>query len=374
MVYDNPWWENRNGRYCCIRDLMINGREEEVIFFENEFLPGENVSRDTINISFELDATPMGSKGRYIARKIHDEDTGPYSDQYFARHITSGAGPPRNFYNGRNFFLLHTVFDGGNSATRADGPRGLRSAFMDAKGSWLKMYRECEDDYAKDAIFALMSLCAADLGAPYYKIANARLDAVIQQPTTWLSENIGYALCDCSTKEQRELFKRVRRLGDKQPLMAIRLLSKAMWGNPAFLTNMDRKWLLGYFDIAADRLKQVRKEKTFNWLRRKEITACLEYILAVYRLRSLGDEGVNRYLSRNNPIVEELYRTLESLVDAVVDGTLEIRSFLKLDISGKKELYQDMPDLLYALLVYVTGDDGAGDIKITGLSLEDIEV
>lgn len=60
-------------------------------------------------------------------------------------------------------------------------------------------------------------------------------------------------------------------------------------------------------------------------------------------------------------------------MDAIIDGSLEIRSFLRLDIPDKG-IYWDVPDLLHALLVYVTGDDGAGDIRITGLSLDDIEM
>ena len=60
-------------------------------------------------------------------------------------------------------------------------------------------------------------------------------------------------------------------------------------------------------------------------------------------------------------------------MDAIIDGSLEIRSFLRLDVPDKG-IYRDVPDLLYALLVYVTGDDGAGDIRITGLSLDDIEM
>ena len=204
-------------------------------------------------------------------------------------------------------------------------------------------------------------------------IANAKLDDIMARPSLPLPDNMGYALGACTSDEERALLERFSLLEKAKPLRGIRLLSKAAWGNPNLILNVDRSLLLDYFEIAVDNLKQICEEERFGQRDRKKITACLEYILAVYRLRSLGDEGLNRYLSRNEPIVQELYRSLEVVVDAVIDGSLEIRSFLRLDIPDKG-IYRDVPDLLYALLVYVTCDDGASDIRITGLSLDDIEM
>lgn len=373
--YGDIWRLDRSGKHYCIRDLMLDSRMETVAFFESMFLPGENFSPRISNVSFEVDTSKESRNGRYRAENIHDEDRGPYQPEraYFAKRIRRGDFPPSYLYNGRASFLLHTVFCAGNSTTQADAPPALTAAFEDAKESWLRIYQRCGDSQVGGAVFALMSLCAADLGAPYYMIANAKLDDIMARSSLPLPDNMGYALGACSSDEECALLERFLRLGDKNPLRAIRLLSKAVWGNPGFMMNVDKRLLLDYFDIAVDNLKWMCNEKRFGQRDRKKITACLEYILAVYRLRSLGDEGLNRYLSRNEPIVQELYRSLEAIVDAIIDGSLKIRSFLRLDIPDKG-IYRDVPDLLYALLVYVTGDDGAGDIRITGLSLDDIEM
>lgn len=373
--YKDVWRLDKGGKHYCIRDLTLDGRMVTVAFFESMFLRGESFSPRITNVSFEVDMSKEGRNGRYRAETIHDEDRGPYQPEhvYFAKQIRRGDFPPSYLYNGRASFLLHTVFGAGNSAMRTDAPSTLTAAFEDAKESWLRIYQRCGDNQVGDAIFALMSLCAADLGAPYYTIANAKLDDIMARPSLPLLDNMGYALGACSSDEECALLERFLRLGDNNPLRAIRLLSKAAWGNPGFVMNVDKRLLLDYFDIATDNLKWMCNEKKFGQRDRKKITACLEYILAVYRLRSLDEEGLNRYLSRNNPIVQELYRSLEVIVDAIIDGSLKILSFLRLDIQNKG-IYQDVPDLLYALLVYVTGDDGAGDIRITGLSLDDIEM
>lgn len=376
--YGGIWRLDKGGRHYCMREVQIDGRPETITFFENMFDPRESFSENISNISFLVDMRKKPFQGRYCAERIHDENMGPYEPEraFIAKRIRNGNVPPNYIYGGWAFFLLHTVFGTGNSVLQADAPSELTAAFEDAKETWLRIYRRCDDSQIEGKLFALMSLCAKDLGNPYYMIANAKLDELMAHPNSPLPDNMGYALGACSSAEERALLERFALLEEAKPLRGVRLLSKAAWGNPDFIMNVDRVdrgLLLDYFDIAVDSLKQICEEKRFGWWNRRKITACLEYILAVYRLRSLGDEGLNRYLSRNEPIVQELYRLLEVIVDAIIDGSLEIRSFLRLDIPDKG-IYWDVPDLLYALLVYVTGDDGAGDIRITGLSLDDIEM
>lgn len=370
--YGSVWRPDKNGRQFCIRDLSIAGSIKTVAFFETRFDRRESFSPHITNVSFELD---MDSEGRYLAKNIHDESKGPYQQEraYWARLIREGDAPPFYLYNGRAFFLLHAVFGARKSIRQADAPPELGAAFENAKEAWLRIYQRCMDSPSGSSIFALMSLCASDLGTPYYIIANALLDKLTTGPNLLLQDYMGYALGDYTSEEERALLDRFIILEKKKPLRGLRMLSKAAWGNPDFIMNVEKNLLLDYFDSAAHALKQLCEDEKFGDWHRKDITVCLEYLLAVYRLRSLGDERMNRYLSRNRPVVQDLYHSLEVLVGAIADGRLEIRSFLRLDISSKG-IYQDIPDLLYALLIYVTGDSGAGDIKIAGLSLENIEM
>jgi hypothetical protein len=79
------------------------------------------------------------------------------------------------------------------------------------------------------------------------------------------------------------------------------------------------------------------------------------------RLRSLNDETItNKYLSLNNPKMQELYKYLEMMADS----NTKIYSFLKLEITSKG-IYEKICDLLYVLFVYVTGSNAEGEIRIS---------
>ena len=80
-----------------------------------------------------------------------------------------------------------------------------------------------------------------------------------------------------------------------------------------------------------------------------------------------------RALSQNNRNVQRLYEYLERVIDMARDNIIEIKCLLNLEIADKG-IYESIPNLLYALLVYITGNTEVGDIRIKGLSMEDLEV
>ena len=67
---------------------------------------------------------------------------------------------------------------------------------------------------------------------------------------------------------------------------------------------------------------------------------------------------------------DEIILTLTT-VNSLIENKIEIHSFLSLEIKNKG-VYEDVPNILYALLLFITGAEGAGDIKIAGLSLDDL--
>lgn len=151
-------------------------------------------------------------------------------------------------------------------------------------------------------------------------------------------------------------------------------MSKAVWGNPDFIWNFPITITMRYFDFAIDRLGELVGESV-NRKAGKDITMCLEYILAVYRLREkyCTSEDVMKILSQNNRNVQRLYEYLEKIIDMARDIIIEIKCLLNLEIADKG-IYDSIPNLLYALLVYITGNTEAGDIRIKGLSMKDLEV
>lgn len=232
-------------------------------------------------------------------------------------------------------------------------------SFVRTKNRWLMMFLDCDDDKKRMQIFNIMSLAASDIGRNYYLLAQRVLEEYKTNQDK-ITDYIGYALDDGTSDYQKSLFNSIISLKKEK---VICILSKAVWGNEDLIKNIPISVTLEYFEAAINYLGRLIKDAK----KTKDITMCLEYVLCVFRLRSYKDDGLNKMLSLNNKYVKKLYKYVETLIE----NKTEIHSFLPLEINNKG-VYEDVPNILYALLIYITGAEGADDIKIAGLSLDDL--
>jgi hypothetical protein len=64
---------------------------------------------------------------------------------------------------------------------------------------------------------------------------------------------------------------------------------------------------------------------------------------------------------------------VEEITDKVRDGKMDIKCMLALEFKDKG-VFSNIPNLLYALLICISGNSESDDIKIAGLSMDDLEV
>lgn len=354
-------WVDKGHGYASYPYLNIDGKSVKVAFFENQFDHPEEFHTGITEVSFEV----VPYNDIFKAVKIHDECSGePYQEvkNYFAINIRKGRTPGQFTYNGWVYFMMLSMFTGKNSFYDEECPEELREAFEFARDTWIDSFNNCDDEYIKMRMFNLLSLVAKDIGASYFDIAGKYLEDYMLNEGK-LPDYIGYALGDCTSESEINLFYQIAGLKKEK---AVCILSKAIWGNEDFIWNVPIANTLNYFEEAIKYIKKMCAGINPNG---KDITMCLEYILGVLRLRKYNDSDLNYRLSMNNPLVRELY----DLIEQIIDRKIEIYSFLDLDVQNKG-IYDAVPDLLYALLVYISGEKGAGDIKISGLDLKDIEV
>lgn len=373
---DGHIWKSLNRGHACFKTMNVPEFDPynpiTVALFENQFDHPECFYMGISNVSFEI--VPQAD-GKYKAQKIHDEDSDePYRDvkTYWASHIRKGDKPGFCTYSGRFYFLMHTIFTGTKSFYDDECPKDLQETYENTLVSWKDAYYRCDNEYIKSRIFGLMSIVGHDMGTVYYAIAKENVDRYLNEERHFkLNDYIGYGLGDFTLPEEKDLFKEILKLPDEK---IICILSKAVWGNPEFIWNLPINITMKYFDLAIDRLGKLVGKST-NRKAGKDITMCLEYILAVYRLREKysTSEEVMRALSQNNRNVQRLYEYLERVIDMARDNIIEIKCLLNLEIADKG-IYESIPNLLYALLVYITGNTEVGDIRIKGLSMEDLEV
>ena len=355
-------WVDKGHGYASYPYIKIDGKSVKVAFFKNQFDHPEKFHTGITKVSFEV----VPYKDFFKAVKIHDESSGePYQEvkNYFAINIRKGRTPGLFTYNGWVYFMMLSMFIGKNSFYDEECPEELREAFEFARDTWIDSFNNCDDEFVKMRMFNLMSLVANDIGSSYFDIAGEYLEDYMRNEGK-LPDYIGYALGDCTSESEKKLFYQIVKLKNEK---AVCILSKAIWGNEDFIWNVPIAYTIKYFEEAIKYIKKMCAGVNPNG---KDITMCLEYILGALRLRKNNDSDLNYRLSMNNPLVRELYDLIEQIIDRKIE---KIYSFLDLDVQNKG-VYDAVPDLLYALLVYISGEKGAGDIKISGLDLKDIEV
>ncbi len=100
-----------------------------------------------------------------------------------------------------------------------------------------------------------------------------------------------------------------------------------------------------------------------------------EYVLAVLRLRSRGDEELNYKLSMRNPVMAKLCQEVEKQIQEVKDNpSLEGRYNSRISFDDKTANLareKNIPVFLYALLSYITGEKGENEIKIMEIKEEE---
>lgn len=363
---DKLWFKNKNGNTQCIVKFEYEGEQKNIIvidkYFENDFSTSIN------DISFEVRQFPDGG---LQAIKISSGDGSDIKQVYKAINICEGDTipvPPHHFINSYYEKWIRTLFANNRSLSERECPSDFQIIFVKSVNNWVNLFHQYRNPNDKKKLFTLLSLAARDIGKDYYDIAYELLKMYRNREID-IPYDIGCAFCDLSNDMQKELMAFT--LSEiTEDYEAIGILAKAIWHNEQFVYNADLDLLLNnYLPKAVDYIGSAlcrRREKRALRGDFGNIKYCLEYILGIMRLRNLNDSMItNEYLSLNNTKMQELYKYLEFMAD----NNFKIHSFLKLEITSKG-VYDEICDLLYVLLVYVTGSNIEGEIRIS-LNIEE---
>lgn len=383
--YGPIWGKTKQGAYVCTRELPCgkNGEQVTVKFFQTRFEDKDSFSESITNVSFTInherqEKDSRFNEGTYIAEKIHNEARGAYTAPiiYIAKNIRAGATSCSQVSSGFATFMFHKVFDSGNSIYSGKFPQNLQDAFSSGCSKLIWHYENCTDKQARYKLLNLLCLCGTSMGDQYYEIANKAMQEFFDAGRSQFPDCIGYGLGDGTNPNAIKLLKMIaKRCGESKPKLLIRLLSNAVWSHPNFVFNTDSELLLSAFEKSVKHIEEVCHSKSFTKGSALiyTVTTSLEYILAVLRLRELDNDSIKRQLSLNSPLMQRLYIALETIAGAVVEQKLHVRTFINVEVSNKG-IYRDLPDFIYAILVYVSGNESASDIAITGLSFSDLEI
>lgn len=173
---------------------------------------------------------------------------------------------------------------------------------------------------------------------------------------------IGHALGDVSQEWQEHVF---RILASSPGNIAISVFSYAIWRERHFVEHFSHRELVLILGVVLNRVAQLQprrgKDGTLHITARP-----LELLLGLLRTRASADPDVRMLLQPHQKITKQFAEQIDR-IEEVLAGT-HVTLFSRVQINIQKPEGVRTPDLLYALRLYLTGDDGANAIHITGIS------
>lgn len=185
------------------------------------------------------------------------------------------------------------------------------------------------------------------------------------------AQAVGLSLGDVSMPWQAHVLSELM----QQPTNSVlRVLAYAIWRDRNFVEQFDLVTLGSILNGLSDMIHQIRpcpprksegdKKTVPDWVR--ATTEPLELLLGLLRIRTSSNPEIKVLLQPNQNITKELAKQIERVIEVVAQSKVTL--FSRVQINLEKPEGDRTPNLLFALRLYLTGDDGANAIHITGVS------
>ncbi|MGB3976779.1 MAG: DNA-binding protein [bacterium] len=182
------------------------------------------------------------------------------------------------------------------------------------------------------------------------------------------SRAIGFSHGDLSQEWQRSIF---RKLSSHPNRMAIKVFAYAIWRERHFFEHFSLNELKALLNSLSHQLQNIKKVKAIKnkWALAREIAEPLELLLGLLRTRESVDPDIRMLLQPHQKITTELADRLDQVNAIVVKSNIKLFSRVQIDVQKPDGVRT--PELLYALQLYLTGDDAANAIHITSIFEDD---
>lgn len=311
----------------------------------------------------QMDLSSVDTIYCILKRDEYDES------KFFAKNIKLDHNPYEDFnieWYIPSLFAFHTVFFNRRKLDNTC-PKYFRETVKNSLPKLFEAYKKTTKSDVRNFYFSLLSLMSSEFPVKMCGIATQRILFPISfREMKMLTLAIGNLECI----EQKQLFEKICSLNENKPIILIGLLSSALWKNENLIFNLDDSFVFNYFfksiSLLEDRVNNLKNSKNVSPKVLKSITSYLEFILAVFRLREKNIDSSNKKLSMNNCEITKLYYVLDDLTNIILDKKIHLKSYVQIQVTRPQQ-YKEIPDLIYALLIYVTGKNIKEEIIISGV-------
>lgn len=355
---------NPNSKGCQSNAAYCEYLNDNVIIRETGFINKNEYlfyrKGDSISFQYKKDDT-----GKYSGFKIASAD---YKEPSVIKIIHVSLYPP-----------IIKIWSDGRSITDKKCPRRFR---IDMKNKIdalvLLTQQESISWHIKQTIMSLLSCLHKD--AP--EVCVEWIVDQINREKIYDFRAVGFALGDVSQPWQKDVLQKLKEY--LKPIdetnknqywnkkCALRIFAYAIWHEQHFVEQFSPQECRSILDGIVTMLVHIKpcpigegKNAVFKWVR--ATAEPLELLLGMLRTRSSSNKSIKTLLQPNQRITKNLVKLVEHVAKIIENDNIYLKSRVLLgELFKPKD--DNTPDLLYALRLYLTGEDAADAIRITGVS------
>jgi hypothetical protein len=359
------WLEDKNGDHYSFVKCDDDDIDTNVFIHEHGFVEGWDYGDFEADdeVSFELHERNEELTGRQVADSSYTERTRLRSlDDNATKDLVE------SIYK-RLYFPFIQVWRDGRSVTDKGCPKNFadtarnKIAYLTGLLSQAKLPRS-----VKDRLLFLLACVHKDTTDDCKKWITEQ----VKHDNSRNQKAVGFAIGDVSEEWQQTIFSS---LASRPNESAISVFAYAIWHEQHFVERFSISELRAILNALLQRFAKIRtvelkgdKEKnkrtSRNWVR--DTAEPLELLLGLLRTRASTSLEIKMLLQPHQKITKKLAEQVERVMGIVAQSNVNLFSRVQLNI--KKPPGDRTPDVLYALRLYLTGNDGANAIHITSVS------
>ena len=255
-------------------------------------------------------------------------------------------------------FPLITIWNQGHSLSEIDVPENFIELMKNGIDSSVSLLKNKEVDFEiKKELRYLLSILHKDTPEEIssYLLSNSSGVNIKQNDN---AKMIAYAIGDSKLDWQKKLLDNSIKSSQR-----ILILSIALWRSKSLIYTLSKEQL----NIVIDDIMNSK----FN-IDRKNIyraTQKLEVLLALLRTRGSEDVDIKSIFEVDSSINKKFIKIIEKLSKDISNKNFSIKTRITFNLNKPKAL-NNTHDLLYALRLYLTGEDGANSIEVSEVESE----
>lgn len=359
-VIGQKWLTDKKGGHFTF--ATCNTTNKSVFIHQNSFSREANYSdfSEGQSISFELHERDGKYSGWKVAGpRYKDEVRLKDFDEESARNLVASIRK-------RLYFPVIQVWRDGRSIGDPECPKEFSAAMKVNSEYLVALLREHDiPESVKNEIrflLACMHKDAPDECAQW--IVGQAESQKVRNP-----QAVGFALGDVSKQWQKVLLSK---LVANPANDSLSVFAYAIWRERSVVERFSLSDLAAMLRGLTERFEKINSApiaqvRGKDWSR--STTGTLELLLGLLRTRASFNPEIKMLLQPHQKITKELAKQVERVTEIVARSNVSI--FSRVQINIEKPEGDRTPDLLYALRLYLTGDDGANAIHISSVSDSD---